>query len=229
MNTKNNSKEMKTVVETFLMEETIDLTYDQVKLNKWNDLIKELDLKGQSKVRSFEKSPIPFKYMDETLHDIAETLCPRKVDVKDYNEMPIPLEIVEFIAMSIRENYFSKIEVWSDSKDKDPFVIGVLEEHYVRDSNWNRFDKKSFKTKKECEESMKSFSETGLVVTQAYGDTQYYLIGKWGDVKESFEKLKIKAFNKFMKYEKNILDERLIDVKREISDLSIKANKRFNL
>jgi len=43
---KNNSKEMKTVVETFLMEETVELTYDQEKLDKWNGLVEELGLLG---------------------------------------------------------------------------------------------------------------------------------------------------------------------------------------
>ena len=67
MNLNKNSKEMKTVVETFLMEETVELTYDQEKLNKWNDLVSELGLEGQERIVEPTKSPIPFKFMDETL------------------------------------------------------------------------------------------------------------------------------------------------------------------
>ena len=228
MNKKNNSKEMKTVVETFLMEETVELTYDQEKLNKWNDLVSELGLEGQERIVEPTKSPIPFKFMDETLYNTAETLCPTKTELKFYDEMPIPLEIMELIAMSVREKYFSKIEIWSDSKDKDPFAIGILEKYYVRDNSWDKVDDLVFKNKKEAEDHCNSFSNSSYTVSQSYSQTKYYLIGKWGDVKQSFEELKVKAYNKYLKTEKTTLEERLSEVKVELQNVTIKAKRRFN-
>ena len=228
MELENNSKEMKTVVETFLMEETVELTYDQEKLDKWNGLVEELGLLGQEKLVEPDKSPVPFKFMDQTLHNIAETLCPARTELKFYDEMPIPLEIMELVAMSIRENYFTKIEIWSDSKDKDPFAIGIAEFYYVRNSNWNNVDELSFKTKEDAQVHCDKYQDSDFVVTQRYSDTKYYLIGKWGDVKESFEALKVKAYNKYLKIEKTSLDERLAEVKSELQNVTIKAKKRFN-
>lgn len=228
MNKKNNSKEMKTVVETFLMEETVELTYDQEKLDKWNGLVEELGLLGQEKIVEPNKSPVPFKYMDETLYNVAETLCPSKIQLKLYDQMPIPLEIMELVAMSIRENYFTEIEVWSDSKDKDPFVIGILEEYYVRDSSWNKVDEMTFKTRKSAEEHLETYKDITYVVSQSYSETKWYLIGKWGDVKQSFEELKVKAYNKYLKTEKTTLEERLSEVKVELQNVTIKAKRRFN-
>ena len=219
---------MKTVVETFLMEETVELTYDQEKLDKWNNLVEELGLTGQEKIVEPNKSPVPFKYMDETLFNVAETLCPSKVQLKFYDQMPIPLEIMELVAMSIRENYFTEIEVWSDSKDKDPFVIGILEEYYVRDGSWNKIDEMTFKTRKSAEEHLETYKDSTYVVSQSYSETKYYLIGKWGDVKESFSVLKKKAYDKYVKTQKADLELRYREAKIELEGVGIKAKQRFN-
>ena len=42
MQLQNNSSEMKTVVETFIIEETADLIYDNEQLDKWNELVDKL-------------------------------------------------------------------------------------------------------------------------------------------------------------------------------------------
>ncbi|MFA5234148.1 MAG: hypothetical protein WC390_07095 [Sulfurimonas sp.] len=41
-----NSNEMKTIVETFIIEETAELIYDNDKLDKWNELVDTLGLQG---------------------------------------------------------------------------------------------------------------------------------------------------------------------------------------
>jgi hypothetical protein len=55
----NNHESMKTIVETFLIEETIDLIYDNEQLDKWNKHVQELGLIGQTKIVQTDKSPIP--------------------------------------------------------------------------------------------------------------------------------------------------------------------------
>ena len=148
--------------------------------------------------------------MDETLYNIAETLCPVKVALKDYDEMPIPLEIMELVAMSVREDYFTEIEVWSDSKDKDPFVIGKLKQFYIRDHAWNRLDEKTvFKTEELAKKHLKTLNKNEYVISQEYSAEKSYLIGKWGDVKESFSVLKKKAYDKYLKIEKNTFQDNI--------------------
>ena len=47
---KKNHPAMKTVVETFVIEETQELIYDNEKLDKWNKYVEELGLTGQTKI-----------------------------------------------------------------------------------------------------------------------------------------------------------------------------------
>lgn len=122
--TKNNSASMKTVVETFIIEETQELIYDNEKLDQWNNLVAELGLQGQTKVVKVDKSPIPFLWMNETLRSAFEELCPRKVRVNEYDKTPIPVEALGMVSLSIKEGYFDKIEVWYNDKNPDPAIIG---------------------------------------------------------------------------------------------------------
>ena len=121
----NNSNEMKTIVETFVIEETASLIYDNEQLDKWNGLVAELGLTGQTSIQTKEKSPIPFMHLKANFVAVFETLCPRKVDVSEYNISPIPLEILDLIALSVNEKYFDKIQIWYDDKNPDPVCIGL--------------------------------------------------------------------------------------------------------
>jgi hypothetical protein len=122
--TKNNSASMKTVVETYIIEETQELIYDNEKLDQWNSMVKELGLTGQTKVVKADKSPIPFLWMNETLKAVFEELCPRKVRVAEYDKTPIPVEALGMVSLSVKEGYFDKIEVWYNDKNPDPAIIG---------------------------------------------------------------------------------------------------------
>lgn len=117
---------MKTEVEIFVIEETAELIYDGEKLDQWNKHVAELGLVGQTQITKPEKSPIPFLYMNQSLVNIAECLCPNKVKVTEYNATPIPVEILDLVALSKRENYFEEIQIWYDEKSPDPFCIGSI-------------------------------------------------------------------------------------------------------
>lgn len=122
--TQNNSISMKTQVETYIIEETKELIYDNEKLDQWNGLIESLGLEGQKEIVQTDKSPIPFMWMNEALLATFEQLCPTKKDVSAYNKTPIPVEVLSLIALSQKEGYFFKMEVWYNEKDPDPCVIG---------------------------------------------------------------------------------------------------------
>ena len=113
---KNNGAEMNTQVQTYLVEEVMELIYDGDRLAQWNNLVLELGLKGQSQIVKPDKSPIPFMHMKKGMENIFNTLCPRTVDVEAFNITPIPVEILDLIALSKKEGYFSQIKIQYDDK-----------------------------------------------------------------------------------------------------------------
>lgn len=134
--TKNNSASMKTVVETYIIEETQELIYDNEKLDQWNSLVAELGLTGQTQVVKANKSPIPFMWMNETLKKTFEELCPSKVKISEYSKTPIPVEALGMVSLSVKEGYFDKIEVWYNDKNPDPAIVGYKYTKGV--SEWER-------------------------------------------------------------------------------------------
>ena len=221
---------MKTVVETFVMEETVDLTYDQEKLDKWNELVAELGLEGQTKIVSPDKSPIPFMYMNETLVATAETLCPRKENVASYDATPIPLDIMELIAMSKRENYFNTMEIWYDEKSKDPFAIGITEKYTIRNSGYSTLKEHGeFRTKKDALDYLAHNDLTDLTAEKAWGETKHYLIGKWADVKQSFEQLAKKAKKRYVEEKSNYYQKEIKEAQRKLDDILITAESKFGV
>jgi hypothetical protein len=120
---KNNSESMKTVVETFLIEENVELIYDNEKLEKWNNLVTELGLEGQSNLAKPDKSPVPFMNMKKSLINVFSILCPVKVGIKKFNVTPIPVEILDLVSLSEKEQYFSEIEIWYGDRKLDDIKI----------------------------------------------------------------------------------------------------------
>lgn len=220
----NNHESMKTVVETFLTEETVDLIYDNEQLEKWNKHVEELGLTGQTQIVKKDKSPIPFMHLKDSYKNICETICPRKVGVKNYNVTPIPVEILDLVALSKKENYFDSIEVWYDEKSPDPFVIGVNpNQYYIH----NGKEYKYFNTRLECE----NFKEVNGIkdqISTSTWDQKYYLIGKWADVKRSWAELKEMAKTRFMESRANEYHKAIKEAKRGLEDLEIEAFEKFN-
>ena len=199
MNLQNQNAAMKTVVETFIVEETESLIYDNEQLDKWNKHVTELGLEGQTKIVKPEKSPIPFMHMKQTTKRVFETLCPQKVLVEKYNISPIPVEILDLVALSKKEQYFDKIEIWYDDKNLDPACVG-----FIYNNENDRQNK---------------YSWTG----------QWYLLGKWADVKASLEELTTRAVVRWKAERKNMLTKQIKDAQRELEDLEINAFRDFGM
>lgn len=221
---KNNSNEMKTVVETFIIEETAELIYDNEKLDKWNELVAELGLQGQTKIVTSDKSPIPFMHLKKSLSNVFECLCPRKVNVENYDVTPIPVEILSLVALSKRENYFNKIEIWYDEKTPDPVCVGITGYYYQ--STWGsdrnkELDGKQFKTEQECKDA-------GATSSIYFYENQRYLLGKWADVKHSFEELKEMATKRYIAEKGNELRKQIKETQRQLDDIESNAFDQFN-
>lgn len=192
-----NNKSMATVVETFIIEETSELIHDNEKLEQWNLRVDELGLQGQKSVVVVGKSPLPFLWMNTALVSTFETLCPTKVDIKKYDKTPIPVEILDLVALSVKEEYFYKMEIWYNEKDLDPVCVG-----YVYDHNHNDDWGKAYYAKK-------------------------YLIGRWADVKASLDSLAKLAKELFIEQTKNSLTLEIRQRQRHLEDIDLVANEKF--
>lgn len=224
MYTENNSMQMKTEVETFVIEETAELIYDNEKLEKWNELVNKLDLKGQATVvKKKDKSPIPFLWMNQALINTFETLCPRKVPIADYDKTPIPVEILDLVALSINENYFKEIEIWYDDKNPDPVCVGI-------DCQYYGYKGKAYSTENRTED-MPTREEVKNAIPE--GNTIYttnekmYLLGRWADVKQPLEELKEKAKKRYIEEKSNSLRESIKYYTNQLENVEDEANSRF--
>jgi hypothetical protein len=119
-----NNQSLQTVVETFFIQETVNLVHDNDALQKWNEKVEELELKGQKQIVVEDKSPIPFLWMNTALIATFQTLCPTKTPIEKYSKTPIPVELLEIVSLCKKEGYFYRVDVWYNEKQKDPVIIG---------------------------------------------------------------------------------------------------------
>lgn len=113
------------MIQTFVIEENKELLYDNDKLQEWKEKCNALGLDKQLELVTKEASPIPFEHMNTVSKRVYETLCPAKVNYKQYNKTAIPIEVLGLIQLSINENYFKEVQIWYDDKAPDPLVVGI--------------------------------------------------------------------------------------------------------
>lgn len=219
--TKNNSASMKTVVETYIIEETQELIYDNEKLDQWNKHVAELGLTGQTKIQKKDKSPIPFLHMKVSHIAVFGQLCPVRVDIKEYDKTPIPVEILDLAALSVKEQYFNKIEIWYDDQAPDPVCIGIMGGWTVYDRAYNVIGKPA------SEAEAKAYKGRNDYYTHSFSATAHYLIGRWADVKQSLEELVAKAKALFTASETSRIEQSIRDHKRKLEDLGTEADRKF--
>jgi hypothetical protein len=212
---------MKTEVETYIIEETQELIYDNEKLDQWNKRVAELGLVGQTKIQAPDKSPIPFLHMKQTLVEVFGTLCPRKVKVQEYDKTPIPVEILDLVALSVKEKYFNHIEIWYDDKTPDPACIGLTGKWQVYDRAYNVFASVTTEAEAIAQKADSRYYSHHFAVTGQY------LIGRWADVKQSLHELAAKAKKLFIADRTSAIEQSIRDEKRKLEDMEHDANVRF--
>lgn len=224
MNLQNNSKEMARTVETFLEEEVLELVHDNDKLDQWNELVFKLGLEGQRSLVKQDKSPIPFMHIKSSLMNVFNTLCPEKRAVEDFDVTPIPVEILDLIALSKKEGYFQKIQILYDDRSPDPICIGLTGYWYQTSYGSQRntkLDGLKFNSKQDA-------LDAGATGDVYFSEGERYLIGKWGDVKHSFEKLKEMATKRYIAEQTIRYERDLTEAKRNLEDLKSNAFNLFN-
>lgn len=193
----NNNESMQTVVETFFVEETLNLVHNNEALTKWNEKVEELGLEGQKSVVQVGKSPIPFLWMNASMINTFTTLCPTKEPVAKYSKTPIPVELLEVISLCQKEGYFDEMKVWYNERDKDPVIVGYKWGEYS-EHDWGK---------------------------EAY--SKKYLIGRWADVKASLDSLIVRAKKIFFESKSIELKKEIRNKQRELEDLESTMNDTF--
>ncbi len=172
------------MVQIYQNEELNDVLFEKESLDEWQQLAQELNMDNQLKFVDATNSPNPYPHINESMERVFTTLCPCKVELKQYDKTPIPLDVMKQIAFSVRENHFQKIEIWYDDKTPDPFVVGISHEFYAYDKKYARLknaDGQEVRTKTIGE--MKYYCDLVGFQYENIFETNHnkYLIARWGD------------------------------------------------
>lgn len=211
------------MVQIYQNEELNDIMFEVEALDEWKNLTAELGMEKQLGFVTKAESPLPYPFINESMDRIFTTLCPRKVDFKEYDKTPIPLEVLKQISFSMKEKHFNSISVWYDDKSPDPFVVGLSTKYYCYDRSYKHLqgeDKKDvlFDSEKEAKEYAQ------VVGFDYYGTStsfrHEYLIARWGDEIRPIPELKELAKGR-------LLEKYGAELKNEIEEKS-QALKKIN-
>jgi hypothetical protein len=193
--------------------------------DEWKQLAAEMGLNKQMEFVQAAKSPLPYPYMNQSMQNIFGTLCPTKIDFKEYSKTPMPLEVMRELAFCKSENYFNDIKIWYDDKTPDPIAVGTSQ----------RFSASYYKTQEDkdkasyynrestgydflSKEQAKDYVETmGWFYNDVNTQTNQYLIARWADELRPVEELKKLALER-------LKDKYLSEWNKAIKELQSKIN-----
>lgn len=199
MNVTSENHEMKTQVELYFDKELSDITFDTDSLDEWKEIAEGLGMTEQLSLTKGKESPVPFPYMNESMKRVYKTICATSVEFKEYKKTPIPLEVMKQIAFCVKENHFSKIEIWFDDKAPDPLVVGTTGYYYLYDRGYTHIKDKEGKEVQFLKESdAKAHQKKHNIHAISFQEDDKYLVARWGDVKRSFAELKEMAKERFI-------------------------------
>ena len=93
------------------------------------ELIKTLELSGQlTRIAPKDDTKTnPYRAMTTREFVIFTILCPTKTEVGEYDAGPIPLRALQVIAHVRELGLYKRLEIWHDSRVKDPVLVGCVE------------------------------------------------------------------------------------------------------
>lgn len=214
------------MVEIYFEKELSDIVFEPQSLDEWKSITEELGIKGQIELAEGTKSPIPYPYMNNKMKLVASTLCPTKIDLKEYSKTTIPLEVLRQAKFAIEEKHFGKIQVWYDDKSPDPFLIGIVGEWQgdIRNNSSTTMkiiDAAGNKTFKNKEDLDKAADELRIAypdykgISSWFYEKEYYLLARWGDHLRDFKELTQMAIDR-------VIDENSKSLTAEIAKLQEK-------
>lgn len=192
------------MVEVYFNQELEDVVFDVDSQDTWRQLSEELGLTKQLEFVKGKESPLPYPYMNESMIRVYSTLCPMKVNFKEYDKTPIPTQVLEQIALSVRDKYFQDIQIWFDDKSPDPLVVGKTCKYFynakTEDGKYIYFD-----DKEECKKHPANKGQS------CETNINHYIVARWGDVLRPLKELKSLA-------KERIIDKYASELQKEIKE-----------
>ena len=212
-------------IQSFRNAELNNVILDLGDQDEWKQLAAEMGLDKQMEFVQQAKSPLPYPYMNQSMQNIFITLCPTKVNFKEYSKTPMPLEVMRELAFCKSEGYFNEIKIWYDDKTPDPIAVGTCtrfcasyyktEEEKAKGSYLNRESTPYDFTSRE---QAKDYVETmGFVFNDTSTQTNEYLIARWADELRPIEELKALALDR-------LKDKYMSEWNKAIKELQSKIN-----
>jgi hypothetical protein len=191
-------------VQSYKNAELENVIFNVEDQDEWKQLAADLGLNKQMEFVQSAKSPLPYPVLNQSMKNIFETLCPSKVEFKDYNKTPIPLEVLKELAFCIKENYFTEIRIWSDDKAPDPIAVGSTTRfsasYYLTQADKDKssyYDRKTSGYDFTSKEQAKNWCETmGYVYNDYHSSTEQYLVARWADELRPMPELKKMALDR---------------------------------
>lgn len=223
------------MVETYFNQELSDITFEVEALEEWKQIAQSLGLQNQLELTKGKLSPVQYPFINEVMHRVYSTLCPRVVKLEEYKVTPIPLEVMRCIAQCANDNIFSRIEIWYDDKNADPLAVGITESYYgyVLDSE-DREVIMRFENSKETfygteQEVRAEAQRRGLKCRHVWSsDKTLYLIARWGDELRDFATLKKIAIERFIENETGELQKKIAEFSQKLELIKENTVSYFN-
>lgn len=124
-------------IETYKLEDNSTEASAMAADSQAIELCQELGLNGQLTISNQETmTRAPFGVMTSEEYNVYSLGCPEKVDIKAYNNEPIPLRVLEIYKFAISQECalrFDSIQVWSTKSAviTDPLLVGVIKIGYA--------------------------------------------------------------------------------------------------
>lgn len=193
--------------------------------DEWKQLAAQMGLEKQMEFVQKAKSPLPYPYMNQSMQNIFGTLCPTKVNFKEYSKTPMPLEVMRELAFCKSEGYFNEIKIWYDDKTPDPIAVGTCTRfsanYYKTQADKDKgsyYNRESTGYDFTSREQAKDYVETmGFVFNDTNTQTNEYLIARWADELRPMEELKALALTR-------LKDKYTSEWNKAIKELQSKVN-----
>lgn len=218
------------MVESYLNKELSDVTFETEKLDEWRQKMEELGLTKQLELAKGSLSPVPYPFMNEHMLRVCETLCPTKTTLEEFSAIPLPLEALNDVALSIKEDYFDELEIWWDNESPDPFIIGIRGERYYayEKGTYNHLKNAegrdmTFKTKQMALDHLEAvgIDDKYTVSRKDNRDLNRYMVARFGDELKPWNELVELAIERFTK-------NTTMDLRDKIDKLQHKLDKIVN-
>ncbi len=124
-------------IEIYLEDEIKDMIADVPEREKWEQQCRDLGLDGQLSLAQPEKSVMPFTAMTREQYRVYSLVCSEKCELREFRKEAIPLRVLSIAALADTEQYFTRLEIWSEPSGLDPLLVGKIgrsghDDYYLR-------------------------------------------------------------------------------------------------